>query len=425
MSEYGIITVSFYNSSERGVVVPYRLYSSLSDVCENKNRAMIDTGALVSNYRTLCAFTDPSRVRPIAVVKADAYGHGIPICVPALLDEGCDFFAVASLPEAMAVREAVAAKNAKADILIFGYTDPSNLPLLLRYDLIQTVFSFAYGKRLSDAAEANGARLRVHLAADTGMNRVGFCAHDAQSLDASCREIVSLWERGALCIEGLFSHLFCADETDERSVAATNRQIARFEALHQRLSQQGCPIAFRHLCNSAGIMTHPEAHFEGVRLGVALYGVSPIPNGPDLLPVMRLETCVAHLHTLLPGETVGYGGTFCADTPRLIATLPIGYADGFLRAYRDSEVTLYTERGCFRVRLVGRICMDQCMLDVTDTDAAVGDRVVLFGNQAEDSSRFADAAGTIAYEVLTSVSSRVPRCEDSKKNEKNTASPKK
>ena len=395
--------------------MPYRLYSSLPLGCENKNRAVIDTDALVANYRTLCAKTKRS-VRPIAVVKADAYGHGIPICVPALLREGCDFFAVASLPEAVAVRETVVREGANADILIFGYTDPSDLPLLLRYDLIQTVFSREYGERLSNAAESEGARVRVHLAADTGMNRVGFGAYNEQSIEESACAVSQLWKKGRLCIEGLFSHLFCADEPQNaQAVSATERQIERFGELYCRLEKIGCPIALRHLCNSAGLLTHPKAHFEAVRLGVALYGVSPIPDCPPLLPVMRLESRVVHLHTLLPGETVGYGGAFSADTPRLIATLPIGYADGFLRAYRDAaEVSLYTAAGCFRVPVVGRICMDQCMLDVTDTDAAIGDRAVLFGEAAEDSTRVADAAGTIAYEVMTSISSRVERFAETK-----------
>lgn len=404
----------------------YHLYSSLPLGCENKNRAVIDTDALVANYRTLCAKTDRS-VRPIAVVKADAYGHGIPICVPALLQEGCDFFAVASLPEAVAVREVVACQGMKADILIFGYTAPTELPLLLRYDLIQTVFSHEYGESLSDAAEALGERVRVHIAADTGMNRVGFGAYNEQIVADSANAIAKLWERGALRIEGLFSHLFRADELqDAQAVAATERQIARFDELYRRLKTLGCPIALRHLCNSAGILTHPEAHFEAVRLGVALYGVAPIPDSPTLLPVMRLESRVAHLHTLLPGETVGYGGTFSADTPRLIATLPIGYADGFLRAYREAAiVTLYTATGRFQVPVVGRICMDQCMLDVTDTDVCVGDRVVLFGELARDSTRLADAAGTIAYEVLTSISSRVERFAESTESKKCTTSPQK
>ncbi len=403
----------------------YRLYSSLPLDCENKNRAVIDTDALAANYRTLCAKTDRS-VRPIAVVKADAYGHGIPICVPALLREGCDFFAVASLPEAVAVREVVESKSAKADILIFGYTAPSELPLLLRYDLIQTVFSHEYGKCLSDAAESLGVCARVHIAADTGMNRVGFGAYNEQMIIDSANAIARLWNRGALRIEGLFSHLFCADEPQNtQAVAATERQIARFDELYRRLKTLGCPIALRHLCNSAGLLTHPEAHFEAVRLGVALYGVAPIPDPPALLPVMRLESRVAHLHTLLPGETVGYGGTFSAETPRLIATLPIGYADGFLRAYREAAiVTLYTATGRFRVPMVGRICMDQCMLDVTDTDACVGDRVVLFGESSEDSTRLADAAGTIAYEVMTSISSRVERFAEVSETKKRTTSPK-
>ena len=388
----------------------YRLYSSLPLGGESKNRAVIDTDALVSNYRTLRAQLAEPTTRPICVVKADAYGHGIPLCVPALLREGCDFFAVASLSEAIAVRETVKKQNAKADILILGYTEPENLSLLPQYDLIQTVFSADYGKRLADAGERASVCVRVHLAADTGMNRVGFEAYDDENIEGSCRAILELKTRDSLAIEGLYSHLFCADEPQNpASVAATARQIERFSRLSQRLSDLGCPVAVRHLCNSAGLVTHPEAQFDAVRFGVSLYGISPIADKGALRPVMRLESCIAHLHTLLPGETLGYGGEFSADSPRLIATLPIGYADGFLRAYKGAGVMLYTRSGCFPVHLVGRICMDQCMLDVTDTDAAVGDRVVLFGNESGDTDRLAQRAGTIAYEVMTSVSSRVER----------------
>lgn len=388
----------------------YKLYSSLPLGVERKNLAVINTEALAANYQALRRKAAGHGARAIAVVKADAYGHGIPICVPALLRAGCDFFAVASLAEAILVRKVAAESGFRADVLILGYTEPSAFPLLCQYHLIQTVFSEAYGKALADAAEASRQCVRVHFAADTGMHRVGFAAYDDSSIEASCRAIKQLSKRISFRVEGLYSHLACADSpSNECSADATKRQIERFDRLSEQLSAHKVRISMRHLSNSAGLFAYPEAACDAVRLGISLYGIAPVSADIELSPVMRLESRIVHLHTLAPGEALGYGGNFLADTPRLIATLPIGYADGFLRAFRGASVALYTRSGRCTVPVVGNVCMDQCMLDVTDTDAALGDRVVLFGDTPLDIFRLADRANTIPYEILTSVSARVDR----------------
>lgn len=390
----------------------YRAYSSLPLGVENKNLALIDTRALAHNFRTLARKAASNGARTIAVVKADAYGHGLPICVPALLREGCDFFAVASLSEAIAVRKILNESNSFARILIFGYTDPADFPLLFEHHLIQSVFSEAYGNLLADAAEAAKSFACVHIAADTGMHRVGFDATCERGIEETCCAVKRLSLRFSLRIDGLYSHLACADALhDARSVELTKRQIDRFEQLWNGMNLHKIRIPMRHLCNSAGLFFYPEAAFDAVRLGISLYGGFPEANDNSLLPVMRLESRVVHLHTLLPGESLGYGADFCAATPRLIATLPIGYADGLLRACTGASVRLYTKSGAHSVRVVGRVCMDQCMLDVTDTDAALGDRVVLFGDLASNLSSLSRHAKTIPYEILTSVSARVERIE--------------
>jgi len=388
----------------------YQAYSCLPDAPKPNSVALIDTEALANNYRALATLAKARAARPIAVVKADAYGHGIPICVPTLLRQGCDFFAVASLAEAIATRTAAQQQGAHPDILIFGYTDPADTALLLQHDLIQSVLSEEHGHALATAAKALGVTPRVHLAADTGMNRVGFCTHSEELLRNTVLAIEGLQKSGTLLIEGLFSHLARADEPDEEiALASTKRQVARFATLVESLEQKGIRPAVCHLCNSAGLVTCPEAAFDAVRLGIALYGCAPVKGMPPLAPVMRLETRAVHLHQLLPGECVGYGGEFSAASPRTVATLPIGYADGFLRAYRNATVSIYTATGHHRVPVVGRVCMDQCMLDVTDTAAAVGDRVVLFGEEVGDTERLARIGNTIPYEVMTSISARIPR----------------
>lgn len=392
----------------------YRLYASFSEDTAPVTRAVIDPHALRHNYRALSrAVRQRSRSTPrmIAVVKADAYGHGIPLCVEALLSEGCDFFAVSSLSEAIAVRKTVTRLQKHADILIFGYTAPCDLSHLVAYDLIQALHSSAYAAHLADEADRKSLRLRVHIAVDTGMHRVGFSAVSEKDTARSALEIATLVRQKAFSAEGIFTHPAQADEPENPvAVTQTDLQDRRFQALLQALADMEISIPFRHFCNSAAALTRSESVFDGVRLGLALYGISPCKTeGIDLHPVMRLQTAVTHLHILPAGEPLGYGGCFSASTDRLIATIPIGYADGFLRAFSGAQVTLCTRTHRFSVPIVGRICMDQCMLDVTDTDASLGDSVILFGEQPNTIRELAAHANTIPYEILTSVSARVPR----------------
>ena len=189
-----------------------------------------------------------------------------------------------------------------------------------------------------------------------------------------------------------------------------DKQFHRFLAVCNALEQRGIPRLFRHACNSAAAVRFPDFHLDGVRLGIVLFGTQPSPVfSLSLRPVMKLKTVISHVHTLPPGETVGYGGCFGAKEERRIATLPIGYADGLLRAFSGGEVTVHTARGDFHAPIVGRICMDQCMMDITDTPANVGDTVTLFGNDPTELSQYAKRAATIDYECLCLISSRVPR----------------
>ncbi len=365
--------------------------------------AEIDLGALRRNYRRteelVRAKGSDARVMPI--IKADAYGHGAVQCLLALVDEGARFFGVSSVSEGIELRHALKEANITEhiDIIVLGYSVEDDVDLIHKYDFIQTVFSLEYAKKLSLACESRlsrGSRIRAHIKADTGMNRLGFRYDDAES-------IVKAAELVGLEIEGIFTHYACADETQS---AMTDIQSRRFEDLVRELEAKGVNFAVKHICNSAGILRKECKPYDAVRAGIILYGVPPSYefDKSEFEPVMTLKTRVAHIHEINAGETVSYGATFTADRKMKIATIPVGYADGFIRAYAGASVRV----GRTACRVVGRICMDQCMIDVTGADVEQGDEVVLLGC-ADDLEEYARLADTIPYEVLCLVGKRVPR----------------
>lgn len=391
----------------------YRLYSSLPEREKLRAWAEIDLDALRHNFRYLKAEAERNdpETKPICVVKADAYGHGAPACVRALLAEGCDFFAVSCLNEALAVRAVCREQKKDADVLILGYTDPAMAGLLCEEDLIQTLLSADYASRLMEEASRAGVSVRVHAAVDTGMNRIGFPAQDFRAVRDTVNRLAAMTRQRTLLLEGVFSHLAAADEPMGSSgEKLTALQVERFLALGTSLVESTDAPIFFHLCNSAGTLRLPEHLYDGYRLGILLYGAHP--SSEFSLPVrsvMKLKTAIAHVHPLPAGGRVSYGGTFTASEPRRIATLPIGYADGLLRAFSGSFVTVKTARGEEKAPVVGRICMDQCMIDVTDTAAELGDEVTLFGNDPRELADYSARAATIDYECLCLISARVPR----------------
>lgn len=410
------------NNIERGrhTIKPsdYRLYSSLERLSCSPKRAWIDLDALRRNWRVLCRLLDqnPSPARPIAVVKADAYGHGAPQCVRALLEVGCDFFAVSCIEEAIAVREVTKEADLNADILILGYTPLSQVPILSEQDLIQTLSSPAYAMALSDEAERQGLRIRAHVALNTGMNRIGFEATDPKEISASVLSLEALCKHPSLKIEGLFTHFATADGESEADRDFLNRQVACYTAFCEAIDARGIAIPFRHICNSAATLSRPDLHFNGVRTGILLFGGIEHPAARELSPVMHLCADIVHIHRLRAGESVGYGAAYTAQKDITVAVLPIGYADGWMRAMSGATVALNTKSGTHSVPIVGRVCMDQCMIDVTGTDAAVGDTAVLFGQTPRDLSRLSEHAGTIPYELLCLLSSRVTRSYETENN---------
>ena len=401
-----------------------RLHDELSVPKYPRVWAEIDCAALAANYRELVERVRQvsPHTRPIAVVKADAYSHGIRPVLLTLLAEGCRAFAVACIEEAVAARKIireVCPRDADTDVLILGWTHPDGASRLAEYSLTATVLSLDYAQALSDEATRQGVTVSCHIALDTGMNRIGISACSDEEIAAAVRDIETVQSMKALSVAGLFTHLAKADEdiaemTDEESL--TRRQYRRYAAVLDALARDGRRPRTCHVCNSAAAVRFPDYIPDGcldaVRLGISLYGYGvDAPDGTPVAdrPVMRLCTSVVHVHTLLAGESVGYGGEYTADTPRTLATLPIGYADGFVRACRGASVAVHTAHGVVKAPIVGRICMDQCMIDVTDLGVSVGDEVTVFGDARTTLISLCERADTIPYELLCLVTARVPR----------------
>ena len=375
-------------------------------------RVEIDRGALQNNYRACLGQLQKSapNVRVIAVVKADAYRHGTLPCVEALSDVGCDFFAVSCIEEAYPVRNQI---ENRADILVLGYTipQPQIVKELIAFDLIQTLLSPDYARELAEIIKKeNLPPLRVHIAVDTGMGRIGYPSRTEEEIEETVQNLLALQKESTFEICGMFTHFARADEELASSKEKTTLQVARYRRLKEKLEENGMTIPFHHVCNSAAALTRPDDIFDGVRLGLCLYTPPTYkPKRLCLQPVMHLSADVVHIQTIPAGESVGYGGRFTAlnDTP--IGVLPIGYADGIPRSLRGATLTLHTKNGDFPVKIIGSVCMDQCMIDLTGIDAKVGDRVSFFGHTPSSLSALAEHAGTIPYELLCAISLRVPR----------------
>lgn len=391
----------------------YKLYSSLPIYSRHKTWAEIDLEALRENYKRIISATSgdgESSPRIIAVMKADSYGHGADTCARALLEEGCDFFAVSCIEEAVALRKVCIELGKYADILILGYTLPYSACELAENNIIQTVFSHEYALALSEEASRRGCRVRVHIKLDTGMNRIGFVAQDENSIARTTEEIAEVFALESLVTEGMFTHFARADE-DGEGEKITRLQYSRFIAVRDALGERGIEIPFLHAANSAASIRYPEFRLNGVREGIFLYGAraSELADLEGVRPVMSLKSVISHVHTLSVGEAVSYGGKYVSDSERLLATIPIGYADGFIRRYSGAYVSVKTKSGNVEVPIVGRICMDQCMIDITGTDADVGDVVTLFGDTPSRLYKLSELAETIDYECLCLISGRVPR----------------
>ena len=363
----------------------------------DSTRVKIDLDQIARNFD---AVRKKVGVPVMAVVKADAYGHGA-IQVARLLQDKCSFFGVSSMLEAMELRKA----GLNNPILILGYTPVTAFPSAIRLGIRPTIYDYQAAVALSQAARETGMDAIFHFAVDTGMSRLGFQATEA-SADI-CAEIARL---PGLIPEGLFSHFATADCQD---LTRARLQAERFDAFDAMLKARGIHIPIRHLDNSAGLMNF-STHYEMVRSGIVTYGMYPSEEvAPELLelsPALQFLSRVSHVKTLPAGREISYGGTFVTDRPTVVATVPVGYADGYRRSLSGKFYVLIRGR---RAPILGRICMDQMMVDVTDIPGVtLGDRVVLVGSDGSETitmEQIAAAADSFNYEFVCGISRRVPR----------------
>ena len=360
----------------------------------------IDLGAVADNTRHLRAQAAPAAL--MAVIKADAYGHGGLQVARTALHNGAGWLGVACLPEGAALRRA----GVDARMLVLGYTPTWQAREALRLDLDVTVFDEDTAAALSKAAVALDRPARVHVKVDTGLHRLGIAPQDALAFLARLRDLPGLE------VVGLFTHFAVADDLSAEGRAATEAQVAAFDRLLAELEAAGLRPPLVHAANSAALLTRPETRYDLARLGISLYGLDPSPEvrDPALRPALSWKTQVAQVRELAPGEAVGYGRTWRAERESRVATIPVGYADGFRRAPRHWRHVLV--RGC-EAPLVGRVSMDQAAIDVSEVPGVrQGDEVVLIGRQGEAEIRAEQAAawlGTIHYELVSAILARVTR----------------
>jgi len=362
--------------------------------------AEIDLDAIAYNMKNIKNLVKDKEV--IAVVKADCYGHGALDLVPTLLENGASRLAVAVLTEGIELRN----NNINAPMMILGYTPLYLGEELIKYDLEQTIYDLEYAKKLSAIGLSLNKKAKIHIAIDTGMGRIGFLPNEKSVKDVS--EIYSL---KGLDVLGIFTHFSTSDEEDKEY---TYEQFKKFTDFTSKLSDLGIEIPLKHVSNSGAIMDMPETYLDAVRAGIILYGYYPSnevdKNNLSLKPALTLKASITRVQEMDKDMYISYGKTFKTERKSLIATLPIGYADGYSRLLaKGAKVIL---NGKF-APIVGRICMDQCMIDVTDIeDVKVGDEVILLGEQGNlkfNADDIAEIMGTINYEILCMIKYRIPR----------------
>ncbi|MBQ9974764.1 MAG: alanine racemase [Oscillospiraceae bacterium] len=362
--------------------------------------AEISMDALTHNYRALRAMLAPG-CRFLGVVKADAYGHGAVPVAKRLVELGCEMLAVACLEEARQLRQA----GITAPILILGQTPAELAGQVVELGLTQTVYTPALAKALSQAALERGVTTKVHLKLDTGMSRVGILAHDPVQAAAEAARLCAL---PGLEWEGVFTHFANADGDEDYTML----QFTRFLDTLDRLEKNyGITFAIRHCAASAAALKYPCTHLDMVRPGIALYGHYPDPScvgldGPGLVPVMAVRTRVADVRWLPAGTPVSYGCTRVLERDSRVAVLPVGYGDGLFRLLSNRLEVAFGDR---RAPQLGRICMDMCMVDVTDLPEAEAGSVATLFDRDKPLEELSDRLGTIPYELLCDVSPRVCR----------------
>lgn len=369
--------------------------------------AEIDLNAVEYNFRNIKnKLSENTKI--LCVLKADAYGHGAEFLVKEYEKLGADWYGVSNIDEAVQLRNA----GAKKPILIFGYTNPEMVETLYKYDISQAVFSLQYAQKLSEICEKTGSKIKIHIKVDTGMSRIGFFCQSEESINNSAKEIKQLKNLKNLEIEGIFTHFSVSDDMTNNT-EYTIKQYNNFCSIIKKIENEGMKIPIKHCCNSGGIISCPGMHMDMVRAGVILYGLYPseeVKDKIDLKPVMQLKTVVSQVKEIPENTSVSYGRTFVSNKKMKLASVSIGYADGYSLKFSNSAELLIHGK---RAKIVGRVCMDQLMIDITDIeDVKEGDEVTVFGTDNPQNisvDELAKIAGTINYEIVCLIGKRVPR----------------
>ncbi len=369
--------------------------------------AEVDIDAIKHNFdvirQTVC-----SGVQIMCVIKADAYGHGAVFLGKLYEKMGASRLAVSNIEEAMQLRD----NGIKLPILILGFTPPDMADVLAVNNISQAVFSEEYASELSENALSAGVNVKIHIKTDTGMSRIGFMyqniARDKDSVD----QIERVCRLPNLVSEGIFTHFALSDEGDEGK-EPTLHQLECFSDIVEKLKDRGINFKVVHCSNSGAISDYKDSYYDCVRAGIILYGLSPsskIGNRLDLQPAMQIKSVIAQIKTVEPNTPLSYGGTFVTNKRTRVATVPVGYADGYTRSLGNRAfMTVHGQKA----PVIGRVCMDQLMLDISDIDGVkVGDEITVIGDGKNNTFSFDDMAkmtGTINYELICLVGKRVPR----------------
>ena len=369
--------------------------------------ADINMDAIDHNFRAIRSALKPG-VKMCCVVKADAYGHGAPMVAREYQRLGADWFAVSNLEEAIQLRRCAITRP----ILILGYTPPQNAEELSELNISQTVLSLDYARQLSRYAQEANVTVNIHLKVDTGMSRIGFLYQNPERDGASLDEMETAARLPGLAPEGIFTHFAVSDDGDQ----GENFTLAQYDCFRkavEAMEARGLHFAVRHCANSGAVLDYPELQLDMVRPGIILYGMEPsesIRHPLDLQPAMELKTVISQKKEIPAGATVSYGRTFTASQGTVVATVPIGYADGYPRHFSGKAQMLVRGK---RAPIIGRVCMDQLMLDVTEIPGVEeGDVVTVFGRDGEaflPVDELAALNDTIHYEMVCLVGKRVPR----------------
>ena len=360
-----------------------------------RTEAQISLDAIEFNYSNTRKKL-PEGTKLLGVIKADAYGHGA-VEIGKFLDDKCDFFGVACVEEALELINA----GIKTPILILGYVSPNEFGEIVKHGIRIPVFHYDDAKALSDEAIRQGKNIPFHFCIDTGMSRIGFQVNE-ESADI-CKRITELEN---ITAEGLFSHFATADESD---LSKALRQRDKFDEFVNLLSQRGIEIPIKHINNSAGIMNFDKS-YDMCRMGIILYGLYPSHEIDesllDIKPVMKWITHISHIKALEAGREISYGGTYKTEKDTLVATIPVGYADGYPRCLSNKGKVLINGK---EAPIIGRVCMDQFMVDISEIpDAKIGDEVILVGGGLS-MEEVSEAAYSFNYELPCRISRRVPR----------------